>query len=90
MIYYRINYDQLNKLKSPSFAIKKMITAATLKIFINYSQTITIINGLKFDWDVLLLNTLNLYKASAGSLQEVVSFECFFTGYRHHLFYFYI
>jgi hypothetical protein len=35
-----MNLNQLNKLKNPSFAIKKMITAASLKIFMNYSQTI--------------------------------------------------
>ena len=80
LIYYRINLDQLNRLKNRSFAIKKMIKAATLKIFMNYSQTIAIFNSLNLNWDVQLLNIFNMHKASSGGFQEVASLECFFTS----------
>ena len=75
-----MNLKQLNQLKNPSFAIKKMITAAALKIFMNYSQTIAILNSLNLNWEGLLLEIFNIHKAASGGFQEVVSLECFFTG----------
>ena len=75
-----MNLNQLNQLKDSSFAIKKMITAASLKIFMNYSQTITILNSLNLNWEQQLLNIFNIHKAASGGFQEVVSLECLFTG----------
>ena len=76
----RINLNQLNQLKNSSFAIKKMIIASSLKIFMNYSQTITILNSLNLNWEGQLLNIFNIHKAASGSFQEVLSLECLFTG----------
>ena len=57
-----------------------MITAASLKILMNYSQTIAILNTLNLNWEVQLLEIFNIHKAVSGGFQEVVSFECFFSG----------
>ena len=75
-----MNFNQLNKLKNSSFAIKKMIVASSLKIFMNYSQTITILNSLNLNWEGQLLNIFNIHKAASGAFQEVLSLECLFTG----------
>ena len=80
IIKIRMNFNQLNQLQNSSFAIKKMIIASSLKIFMNYSQTITILNSLKLNWEGQLLNVFNIHKAASGGFQEVVSFECLFTG----------
>ena len=63
-----------------SFAIKKMITAAYLKIFMNYSQTIAILNSLNLNWESKLMEMFNIHKAASGGFQNIVAFECFFTG----------
>ena len=70
----------MTQLKNPSFAIEKMITAASLKIFMNYSQTIAILNSLKLDWESHIFELFNIHNAASGGLQEVVSVECFFSG----------
>ena len=75
-----MNLNKLNQLKDSSFAIKKMMTAASLKIFMNYSQTITILNSLNLNWEQQLLNIFNIHKAASGGFQEIVSLECLFTG----------
>ena len=54
-----------------------MITAASLKIFMNYSQTIAILNNLNLNWKSQIFN---IHKAASGGFQQVVSVECFFTG----------
>ena len=76
----RMNLNQLNQLKNSSFAIKKMIIASSLKIFLNYSQTITILNSLNLNWEGKLLDIFNIHKAASGGFQEVLSLECLFTG----------
>ena len=58
-----------------------MITAASLKIFMNYSQTIAILNNLNLNWKSQLLEIFNIHKAASGGFQQVVSVECFFTGH---------
>ena len=67
-------------LSKPSFAIEKMMTSASLKILMNYSQTIAILNSLNLNWENKLLEIFNIHKAASGGFQELVSFECFFTG----------
>ena len=60
--------------------MKKMITAASLKIFMNYTQNIAILNSLNLNWNNIILEMFNIHKAASGGLQDVVSVECFFTG----------
>jgi len=60
--------------------VQKMITAAYLNIFMNFSQTISIINGLHLNWQNQVLELFNISKTASGSFQQVVSIECFMTG----------
>lgn len=76
----RMNLNQLNQLKNSSFAIKKMMIASSFKIFLNYSQTITILNSLNLNWEGQILNIFNIHKAASGGFQQVLSLECLFTG----------
>ena len=64
-----------------------MITAATLKIFINYSQTIAILNSLNLNWESKISQMFNIHQAASGGLQQVVALECFFTGKIIDIFY---
>ena len=73
-------------LSKPYFAIEKMMTSASLKILMNYSQTIAILNTLNLDWEGQLLKVFNIHKAASGCFQEVVSIECFFTGFYFNYF----
>ena len=57
-----------------------MITAAHFKIFLNYSQTIAIINTLHLNWDSILLEFFNIHKTVSGGMEQVVSIECFIAG----------
>ena len=68
------------KLSDQSFLIENMMTAACLKIFLNYSQTISILDSFNLNWDTKLLEIFNIHKVASGGLQEVASIECFFAG----------
>ena len=57
-----------------------MITAASLKIFMNYTQNIAILKSLNLNWESTILEIFNISKAASGGFQDVVSVECFFTG----------
>ena len=67
-------------LSNKSFAIQKMITAAYLKIFLNYSQTISIINSLHLNWNNEINYMFNLQNTVSGSFQNVISVECLMNG----------
>ena len=75
-----MNFSQLNNLNNQSFVIKNMINAASVKILMNYSQTISIINSLNLNWEGKLMEIFNVYKTASGGFQQVVSLECFFSG----------
>ena len=57
-----------------------MLTTGSLKIFLNYSQIIAILNSLNLNWEDKLLELFNIHKVVSGGFQEIVSLECFFTG----------
>ena len=67
----------------------KMLTAAYLKIFINYSQCISIINSLKLDWNEIFSKFIETHKIVSGGVHQVLSLECVFSGksnnYRYNL-----
>ena len=54
--------------------------AAFFKIFINYSQMLAIINGLNLNWNEIFLNFFDAYKPISGSVHQILSFECIFSG----------
>ena len=57
-----------------------MSSAACFKIFLNYSQTISILDSFNLNWDTKLLEIFNIHKVASGGLQEVASIECYFSG----------
>ena len=66
-----------------------MITAASLKIFMNYTQNIAILDSLNLNWESKILEMFNIHRAASGGLQDVVSIECFFDGIIFLMFFFY-
>ena len=68
-------------LQNKNFALKKMILGAYIKIFVNYSQTISIINTLNLNWDQQISDMFNLHKVISGGIQEVIALECLLKGY---------
>lgn len=75
----RLNFPSSEKMKS-QIAIKRMVKAAHLKIFLNYSQTITIINTLQINWNIVLSNFFSLNKTISGGTGQIITFECFVKG----------
>ena len=67
-------------LQDKSFAIKNMILGAYIKIFVNYSQTIAIIQTLNLNWDQKLSDMFYLHKTVSGGVQQVIALECLMTG----------
>jgi len=77
----RLNYNNIMNLKDKNFAIKKMILGAYFKIFVNYSQTIAIINTLHLNWNQKLYDMFNLMKIVSGGVQQIIAVECLTTGF---------
>ena len=46
----RLNFNKFSRFSDPNFVIKKMLTAAHIKIFMNFSQTITILTSLNLNY----------------------------------------
>jgi hypothetical protein len=69
-------------LKDEHFAAKKMISGAYIKVLVNYSQTIAIINTLQLDWDQKLSDLFNLHKTVSGGVQQVIAIECLIKGFK--------
>jgi len=68
-------------LQDKSFAIKTMTLGASLKIFVNYSQTIAIIHSLHLNWDEKLSDMFNLHKTISSGVQQVIGLECLLEGW---------
>ena len=64
--------------KSKSFAVERILKAAYIKIFLNFSQSISILANLNLNWNALLTNFFTFLKSSSGNPQEVLAFECVF------------
>jgi len=74
--------------KSKSFAFEKIINAAYIKVFLNFSQSISILANLHLNWNALLTNFFSFQKSSSGNPQEMLAFECVFQkGYKKHHFF---
>jgi len=80
-LFIRLNYNTSMNLQNKNFALKKMILGAYIKIFVNYSQTISIINTLNLNWDQQISDMFNLHKVISGGIQEVIALECLLKGY---------
>ena len=61
-------------------AVQHMIKGAYFKIFLNYTQSITIINTLHLNWSALISDFYDVQKTAAGGLQQVIAIECFVNG----------
>ena len=68
------------------FALQKNMISAYMKIFVNYTQTITIINYLNLNWKNFVPEMFPALSVSSGNLKEVISIECLMPG----IFYFII
>ena len=81
--HYRSTFDSTMNTKSKSFALDKIIKAAYIKIFVNFSQSISILSNLNLNWNDLLTNFFSFQKSSSGSPHELLAFECVFKkGYK--------
>ena len=67
-------------LQNKDFAIKKMILGAYIKILVNYSKTLAIINMLHLNWDQKLSDMFNLHKTISGGVHQVIALECILEG----------
>jgi len=76
----RLNFNNSMHFLDKSFAIKKMILGAYIKIFVNYSQTIAIVTTLHLNWDQILSDVFNIHKTASGGVQQVVAIECLVEG----------
>ena len=57
-----------------------MIMGAYIKILINYSQTIAILNNLHLNWGQTLSEMFIIQKVASGGLQQVIALECVLKG----------
>ena len=74
-------------LKDQNLAIKKMISAAYVKVYVNYSQTIAIINTLQLNWDQQISDIFNVHKVVSGGVQQVIGLECLIQGQNFFFFF---
>ena len=51
-----------------------------MKIFMNYSQNLTIINNLNFNLKEIFSDIIPVIQISAGSPNQLIHYECLFEG----------
>ena len=89
-IYLRMNFSSsMSRSHDKSLVIKKMMIGAHLKIFLNYSQTITIINSLHLNWGEFVSNFFNVHNTVSGGFEWILTIECFINGSHFDFFMFY-
>ena len=68
------------KLLETQNAVEKVLLGACIKILLNYSQSIVIIQSLNLNWNSLLSYIFMVNKIGSGNTQSTVGLECFFEG----------
>ena len=71
-----MNLNKALNLKKRDYVVKKMIMGASIKILVNYYQTIAILNTLHLNWNQTLLDIFNIQKTFSGGLHQMISVEC--------------
>ena len=64
------------KFLDQEFAAQNIIISAYIKIFVNYSQFMTIINSLNLNWGDIVTGMFQIHKTVSGSLNQMISLEC--------------
>ena len=62
------------------YAFQKILKTTVIKIFVNYTQNMAIINTLNLNWKDIALNMFKVHQAVSGSLHQIISLECFIRG----------
>ena len=68
------------KLMDQKYAVQKMLFGACIKILVNYSQSIAIIQSLNLNWSSVLSYLFIVNKTGSGNIQGIVGLECVFEG----------
>lgn len=53
-----------------------MIKAARMKIFLNYTQTISIINSLNLNWGSIIKGTFGVVLSTSGNVNQIYGLNC--------------
>lgn len=61
-------------------AIERMMNAAYMKIFLNYTQGIMIINSLRMNWNHLFDEVVSYFEPVSGNVGKIISVECIVEG----------
>ena len=56
--------------------MEKILTGAYFKIYLNYSQIISIISTLNLTWNEKLTKFFQAYTLTSGNLQQMIALDC--------------
>jgi len=68
------------KLLNKEYAVEKLLVGARMKILLNYSQSIAIIQSLNLNWNSILSYIFLANKAGSGNAHSIAGIECLFEG----------
>ena len=72
--------DSTKKFEKKDFAFKTIMLSACMKIFVNYTQSMAIINTLDLNWKEIVSNMFQFHKVASGAVQQMISLECLIQG----------
>ena len=76
-----MNLDSLLSDLEKEKKISKMLTAAYLKILMNFFQILAIISFINIHFDSTFYNFVAVQRIFSGSFFNVISLDCLFTGF---------
>ena len=76
-----MNLETTKKFQDQAFAFKKIMLAACMNIFVNYSQNMALINILNLNWKEIATNMFQVHKAVSASVHQMISFDCLIQGF---------
>ena len=53
-----------------------MMKSALMKIFLNYTQTISILNSLKLNWGDIVKSSFGVVLSTSGNVSQVYGLDC--------------
>ena len=73
--------ETTKKYQDQGFAFKKIMIAACMNIYVNYSQNMSLINILNLNWKEIASSMFQVHKAVSASVHQMIALDCLIRGF---------
>lgn len=74
-------FNPQESIERADMVVKECLNSAYFKIFLNYTQLVSISQSLDLKWEKSLINFFKFTDTMSGAFLKVINIECLFGGF---------